>query len=532
MAADNDLAIYGKKDIISMESVPQPSGLNIIVQADFPALGSTRYRISNANFDGQNISSPVISQLGTIDSGDPTTLREFVNWGLSRYTSDRKMLVIWSHADSWFKKSKWISPDEDTGNVIGVSNGELKQALQGLPKLDIILFDACSMQGIEILSEIHNFTDYVIASADEVPVWGFPYERIIPILNTHPASIASQIPNLYTESYAPGSVYNPHYDYLVTTCSSIETGRIPEFMTMWKQLSHKMRQKPKELISIRSTLHEMNTGYADVDLLQFLKRLSMNENFPEAGSVLSLWEQMIIASSYTLPWIDSDLGTAAIWFPSVPFSYNSVWKNYMNLEFSKTGWLGVVNLTLGEDVIAPEPPILLQQTLQFSTLKLHIKSPVDVDSIYYRFQMSNGNTYFTPDAYSSSFWMSFPVDRSDTYKLYAIDQSGNESAPLQGSLQYHTPQIGMMIHPNPIRFSNQAMVSWYSGDSLNGNITISIYNVKGQLVFSEQLGSISSSEGSYLLNISDDFKSLAPGVHILKLKLGKETLTHKLTILY
>ncbi|MBP7310229.1 MAG: hypothetical protein KA984_02955, partial [Candidatus Cloacimonetes bacterium] len=50
MAADNNLAQMGALDINSMESVIQPSGLNIIVQADFPE-GAKRYKIQPDNSD-------------------------------------------------------------------------------------------------------------------------------------------------------------------------------------------------------------------------------------------------------------------------------------------------------------------------------------------------------------------------------------------------------------------------------------------------------------------------------------------------
>jgi len=68
MAADNNLAEMGRLDINSMESVPQPEGLNLIVQADFPE-GAKRFRIQQDN--SEDISSPVLANLGIIDSANP-----------------------------------------------------------------------------------------------------------------------------------------------------------------------------------------------------------------------------------------------------------------------------------------------------------------------------------------------------------------------------------------------------------------------------------------------------------------------------
>ncbi|MDD4310442.1 MAG: clostripain-related cysteine peptidase, partial [Candidatus Cloacimonetes bacterium] len=201
MAADNNLAQQGRLDLNSMESVAQPAGLNLIVQADFPE-GAYRYRITQDNSTA--ITSPVLSNLGTIDSGNPYTLNNFLRWGYESFPSDRTMLVIWSHGDSWYKnEGKWICPDDSAENLISISEGDLAKAFVSIPKLDVLLFDACSMQGIEVLGEVHSYANYLIGSADLVPVNGFPYETIIPLFEGTIDSILQQIPLLYVESYYP-----------------------------------------------------------------------------------------------------------------------------------------------------------------------------------------------------------------------------------------------------------------------------------------------------------------------------------------
>ena len=181
MAADNNLAEMGRLDINSMESVPQPEGLNLIVQADFPE-GAKRFRIQQDN--SEDISSPVLANLGIIDSANPEVLNSFINWGFNNFPSQRKMLIIWSHGDSWYKGNdpKWICPDESSQNLISVAEGELTLALTDIPKLDVLLFDACSMQSIEVINEIGFCANYIIGSEDLVPQYGFPYEKIIPLL--------------------------------------------------------------------------------------------------------------------------------------------------------------------------------------------------------------------------------------------------------------------------------------------------------------------------------------------------------------
>ena len=185
MAADNNLWQNAVADVNSMESVSLPANLNLIVQTDMPAdsgyPGGQRRKIRPDN--SPSITSPLLESLGTIDSGDPQTLASFANWGFQKYPSQRRMLVIWGHGDNWFKadEGKWICPDEGAQSLISVSDGELKEALSGLPRLDILLFDACSMQSLEVLAEVGQAADIVIASEELVPAAGFPYQTIVPL---------------------------------------------------------------------------------------------------------------------------------------------------------------------------------------------------------------------------------------------------------------------------------------------------------------------------------------------------------------
>lgn len=51
-------------------------------------------------------------------------------------------------------------------------------------KLDFVLFDACMMGTAEVGYELKEATSHCIASVMETPVYGFPYDRILPYLYT------------------------------------------------------------------------------------------------------------------------------------------------------------------------------------------------------------------------------------------------------------------------------------------------------------------------------------------------------------
>ena len=124
------------------------------------------------------------------------------------------------------------------------------------------------------------------------------------------------------------------------------------------------------------------------------------------------------------------------------------------------------------------------------------------------------------------------ISKSGTYQLRAIDQNGNKSEPVIGSYDYSTPNVSMLVNPNPISGTSLAVLRWWAGDELSGKIQLEIYNLKGQKVLSKYLGEVYPGEGNFLLSSDQNFRALPSGVYFLKLQLGKRKLTKKMTILY
>ncbi|MDD2228968.1 MAG: clostripain-related cysteine peptidase [Candidatus Cloacimonetes bacterium] len=533
MAADNNLATNAVIDINSMEIATQPEGLNIIVQADFPE-GAKRYRIMQDT--SSLVTSPIISNMGSIDSGDYHTLNSFINWGFQAYPADRKMLVIWSHGNSWYKNSdsKSICDDDTSQNRINVYNGELAQAFANTPHLDILLLDACSMQGIEVLTEIYTFTDYVIASADLVPANGFPYETIIPLFETDINTILAQIPNLFVESYLPWGDINTGGQYWTTTCSSIRTADILAFNAAFKSFATTYRSSGADLLDIRQLCFSMNDGMADVDMKEFLYRVSdagLGGVSAAAMGLKSMWDEMVISEAFTTPVSQTNIGTGALWFPDFRLNFTWGWERYAQLQFAATKWLSLINNALG-DVEAPPSPSLIAKTLDNMYLQLRIQPISDPDSLYYELKLTEGSHTRTMNYYpamdGASFNISAPVTEFGSYQLVAIDQNENRSVPISGSYSFSS----VSISPNPMRGKHLASVHWLAGEDESGNLSLEIYNLRGQKVLSRDLGLVNFGEGSYPLFADAEFKSFPAGRYFLKLSMGTKHYVQKFTILY
>ncbi len=530
MAADNSLAQMGKLDINSMESVAQPANLNLIVQADFPE-GAKRYKIQPDN--SGEITSPVINNLGNIDSGNPQTLKQFMAWGFAAFPSQRKMLVIWSHGDSWYKgNDKWICPDDNSENLMSIANGDLAIAFDGTPHLDVLLFDACSMQSIEVITEVADYTDYVIGSEELVPQYGFPYERIIPLFAEPLNIILEQIPQLYVLSYQPGEGSNPGPGQWTVTCSTISTAGINVFLDAFQEAVRQMIRNIENFTALRADCYEFNTGLADIDLRQFATLLhDLQPNTPFINQFLNSWNQMVVSSDFsTVEGNIQNIGTAALWYPDSRFNFENGWPQYIKLKFAQNWWSGYINHVLG-DTDPPFTPVLISQKVEGNTLKLTLGLPVRPDIVYLRviLDYESGYVLFTPARYASSITIDIPIERSGAFTVYLIDYAQNMSSPLTGT--FDLPSYCRVV-PNPVTKNSPACIYWWNAKNNVSDEIVEIYNMKGQLVLSRKIEPHADWQGFYFLSSDPKFAGLAAGRYFVKIRIGKAEIMSKFTILY
>lgn len=120
------------------------------------------------------------SQIAT----DPAVMKEVFTDMQIVAPSDSYGLILGSHASGWMKGNSVQSKafGDDSGYNIDIPDlaDVLKNSFS--EKLDFVLFDACMMGTAEVGYELRETTSYCIASVMETPVYGFPYDQILPYL--------------------------------------------------------------------------------------------------------------------------------------------------------------------------------------------------------------------------------------------------------------------------------------------------------------------------------------------------------------
>lgn len=220
MVADNDLESFAIQDLNEMESSPPSASVNLVVEVDRSLYydtsnddwtGTRRYEIAR-DTDPAAVHSTLIADLGELNMGDPQTLADFLTWGVDAYPADKYLVVLWDHGYGW---SGGIGNDLGDGDHLSLF--EMGEALRagadhlGRP-FDVLGFDACLMQQVDVVYEVAWAADYVVAAEDLEPAAGWVYDQMLaPLMDT---------PSIDPDAFAALAVTN-YMDYYGTQGDSM-----------------------------------------------------------------------------------------------------------------------------------------------------------------------------------------------------------------------------------------------------------------------------------------------------------------------
>ena len=195
---------YASANITQMiEATRQGSGLTFVVQAG----GSRRWftdGIDNSSYGRYEIKDgrlELVKELSDdISMSDEKSLEDFLLWSKKKYKADRYMLVLWDHGGGVAmgygsdalneKNTEDEDSDEECMNTSEVIHAIKKSGI----KYDMIGFDACLMQDIEIAASLEPYTDYFLASEEVEGGYGWYY--------TSPFGKLADDPGISTEDFA------------------------------------------------------------------------------------------------------------------------------------------------------------------------------------------------------------------------------------------------------------------------------------------------------------------------------------------
>ena len=202
MNSANDLEEFGLLNLNQLEQYGSDNNVTFVAQfkrihakigddkSDGDWVGTRRYVVRRDN-DTHHISSPVLSTRADLDMGNPATLQEFVQWGIQTFPAQHYAIILWSHASGWRSRSikptaRYFSIDDEKGTHIDTIDIDSAIDMGNGRKWDLVSWDACLMQMLEVGYEIKDKTRWMVGSEELSPAEGLPYDILANKLLTHP----------------------------------------------------------------------------------------------------------------------------------------------------------------------------------------------------------------------------------------------------------------------------------------------------------------------------------------------------------
>jgi len=336
MNADNDLDPFSVIDFREIESVKGKPWLTTVVLVDRATAPAGIYTIR----DGE---TKLVREVPEPDMGSYTTLIEFVKEGFLIAPAEKTALVIWNHGRGWKGPygdlpSRGISFDDQSGNHITTNQlnsafAEIKRAVGR--NLDILAFDACNMQMLEVICAVYSFVDIIVGAEEIVPLGGMPYDRILNSLSNgmNPDDFSKAWVKAFNDYYSSAAASNEPK----TTLSAVNSREIPSLMDDVTGLS-KALMSGQWVIEIKDVLFMVQKFHIreNIDLRHFnsiVKSRISDEAVQTACVKLEAGlDKVISASGNTGGYMQNAKGIA-IYFPLSSYGFSP---KYSDLQFAKT----------------------------------------------------------------------------------------------------------------------------------------------------------------------------------------------------
>ena len=234
-------------DVNEMELVGSSPQMNIVVQIDRYAGAFTgdgdwtdtrRYLITQDN-DLDHITSPVVESVGEVDTGNPQTLIDFVTWAVQKYPAQKYALVMSDHGGGWtggFSDMSTSSYSDLSIPEIGFALEQIRQNT-GMDKFEMLGFDACLMGQIEVFGSLYPYSNYMVASEEVEPGYGWSYAAWLQQLAQNPSVNGEGLSQAIVSTYVTNDVLlsggrassdEIAQEESTTTLSAVESARVPD----------------------------------------------------------------------------------------------------------------------------------------------------------------------------------------------------------------------------------------------------------------------------------------------------------------
>lgn len=318
MNADNNLCQpFAHNDLAEMKSLDVSDKVNMVIVFDCYSVGDSKILY----IKGETVQEIDMGLPKEFDMGDANFLATISDRIFTMFPAKHNFLTVWNHGSGWEKSlrsgiTKGISYDDHSGKHISTPQlGEAIRFVASRHHLDILGFDACLMQMVEVSYEVAPYVDYTVGSEYSEPGDGWDYAAIVKSLDASadPVVLGSDIVSSFVDFYAKLPTEGPYKTDV--QLSMINSQNLLLFVD---KLAEKLPTMKVVLPSSLTTIY-----WANKDLGSFVRWTGDQE-------LAKMYDDTIVANA------DNNAKTSGL----AIFTTRSPNNDYNELKFEqKVGWL-------------------------------------------------------------------------------------------------------------------------------------------------------------------------------------------------
>lgn len=338
----------------------------------------------------------VVAELGEIDTGDPETLAGFLGRALATYPEARKAIGFWDHGSGVFdeydpeekalgrglrrvarrsrsrsyparrlfvSRARLVAEprlramlhDDTNGGLLTnhEAYGVLRAAFDAADRrerVDLVFSDTCLNGMIEVLAQVEEFADVVVASEDLEPGDGWDYKQFLQKMSAAPPPDAATWGRQAVEAFEHG--YRDREDQHPCTLGAFQTGT--DLVPAFKGLVDALKPHGKQGFTWAQEARTYTQAFArrdTYDIQDFAARLRETATAAAVqgacDAIVESFAKARVHSTALGPTVARSHGLA-FWFPSSRYAFQEVEATYRKLLFDQAvGWSAYLGASFG-----------------------------------------------------------------------------------------------------------------------------------------------------------------------------------------
>jgi hypothetical protein len=247
---------------------------------------------------------------------------------------------------------------------LSIANGDFQKALSSAfeyteERINILAFDACLMQQIEVGFEVRRYANLLLAPQSIMPLEGFRYDEILQALHSDPTMGETNLARRIIQSTVDN--YTGIQPIAISAVRVSRLNEIADNLTdLINFLSHGLPdQALKDLRRTVQTIPAIgctpDTSDDFVDLGDFIAGMDVIHEHGASDRVLEAYSRTIVAAHHWGEEFSRATGLT-VWFPDKYLQFKQLVDLYMSLRWVGSKWLVFLNWFYDTDDIRPTTP--------------------------------------------------------------------------------------------------------------------------------------------------------------------------------